>query len=50
MCFCFQALSSRLGKIIHGKIDQDNQGVIFTEAFVTRHRALIRGLFSAITR
>ncbi|XP_066468920.1 E3 UFM1-protein ligase 1 [Tiliqua scincoides] len=48
--FLKQALSVRLGKIINGKIDQDNQGVIFTEAFVTRHRALIRGLFSAITR
>ncbi|XP_060093344.1 E3 UFM1-protein ligase 1 [Heteronotia binoei] len=45
-----QTFSARLGKIIHGQIDQDNRGVIFTEAFVTRHRARIRGLFSAITR
>uniref|UniRef100_A0A8D0CBF6 E3 UFM1-protein ligase 1 n=1 Tax=Salvator merianae TaxID=96440 RepID=A0A8D0CBF6_SALMN len=48
--FLKQAFSSRLGKIIHGQIDQDNRGVIFTDAFVRRHRARIRGLFSAITR
>nr|XP_056712608.1 E3 UFM1-protein ligase 1 [Euleptes europaea] len=48
--FLKQAFSARLGKIICGQIDQDNRGLIFTEAFVTRHRALIRGLFSAITR
>ncbi|XP_060119739.1 E3 UFM1-protein ligase 1-like [Heteronotia binoei] len=48
--FLKQTFSARLGKIIHGQIDQDNRGVIFTEAFVTRHRARIRGLFSAITR
>ncbi|XP_077160006.1 E3 UFM1-protein ligase 1 isoform X2 [Paroedura picta] len=48
--FLKQAFSARLGKIIHGQIDQDNRGVIFTEAFVTQHRARIRGLFSAITR
>ncbi|XP_042293640.1 E3 UFM1-protein ligase 1 [Sceloporus undulatus] len=48
--FLKQAFSIRLGKIIHGQIDQDNRGVIFTDAFVTRHRARIRGLFRAITR
>ncbi|XP_062980935.1 E3 UFM1-protein ligase 1 isoform X1 [Elgaria multicarinata webbii] len=48
--FLKQVFSIRLGKIIHGQIDQDNRGVIFTEAFVTRHRARIRGLFRAITR
>ncbi|XP_019393318.1 PREDICTED: E3 UFM1-protein ligase 1 [Crocodylus porosus] len=48
--FLTQALSGRLGKIIRGQIDQDNRGVIFTEAFVSRHQARIRGLFSAMTR
>uniref|UniRef100_A0A8C0GI35 E3 UFM1-protein ligase 1 n=1 Tax=Chelonoidis abingdonii TaxID=106734 RepID=A0A8C0GI35_CHEAB len=48
--FLIQALSPRLGRIIRGQIDQDNKGVIFTKAFVARHRARIRGLFSAITR
>lgn len=45
-----QALTQRLGRIINGHIDLDNRGVIFTEAFVARHKARIRGLFSAITR
>ncbi|XP_060023756.1 E3 UFM1-protein ligase 1 isoform X2 [Lagenorhynchus albirostris] len=44
------ALTQRLGRIINGHIDLDNRGVIFTEAFVARHKARIRGLFSAITR
>ncbi|NXA35557.1 UFL1 ligase, partial [Eudromia elegans] len=48
--FLLQALSKRLGKIIRGQLDQDNRGVIYTDAFVSRHRARIRGLFSAITR
>ncbi|XP_063168021.1 E3 UFM1-protein ligase 1 [Candoia aspera] len=48
--FLKQVFSVRLGKIIHGQLDQDNRGVIFTDAFVTRHRARIRGLFRAITR
>ncbi|XP_020639413.3 E3 UFM1-protein ligase 1 [Pogona vitticeps] len=48
--FLKQAFSARLGKIIHGQIDQDNRGVIFTNAFVTRHQARIRGLFRAITQ
>ncbi|XP_029800670.1 E3 UFM1-protein ligase 1 isoform X2 [Suricata suricatta] len=48
--FLTQALTQRLGRIINGHIDLDNRGVIFTEAFVSRHRARIRGLFSAITR
>ncbi|EMP42445.1 E3 UFM1-protein ligase 1, partial [Chelonia mydas] len=43
-------LGQFINEIIHGQIDQDNKGVIFTEAFVARHRARIRGLFSAITR
>ncbi|XP_068016508.1 E3 UFM1-protein ligase 1 isoform X3 [Melanerpes formicivorus] len=48
--FLIQALSRRLGRIIHGQLDQENRGVIFTEAFMSRHRARIRGLFTAITR
>ncbi|CAF93798.1 unnamed protein product, partial [Tetraodon nigroviridis] len=47
--FLSEELSKRLGKLIQGEKDQYNQGVIFTPAFVARHRARIRGLFSAIT-
>ncbi|NWR93013.1 UFL1 ligase, partial [Furnarius figulus] len=48
--FLIQVLSRRLGRIIRGQLDQENRGVIFTEAFVSRHRARICGLFTAITR
>ncbi|XP_004580428.2 E3 UFM1-protein ligase 1 [Ochotona princeps] len=48
--FLTQALTQRFGRIINGHLDLDNRGVIFTEAFVARHKARIRGLFSAVTR
>ncbi|KAG9463149.1 hypothetical protein GDO78_022306 [Eleutherodactylus coqui] len=47
--FLTESLELRLGSLIQGKIDQNNKGVIYTEAFVARHRARIRGLFTAIT-
>ncbi|XP_010881150.1 E3 UFM1-protein ligase 1 [Esox lucius] len=48
--FLTEELSKRIGKILHGQMDEFNRGVIFTPAFVSRHRARIRGLFSAVTR
>lgn len=48
--FLSEELSKRLGKLIQGEMDQYHRGVIFTPAFVARHKARIRGLFSAITR
>ncbi|CAK6968203.1 E3 UFM1-protein ligase 1 [Scomber scombrus] len=48
--FLTEELSKRLGRLIQGEMDQYNRGVIFTPAFVARHKAKIRGLFSAITR
>lgn len=48
--FLTEELSKRLGKLIQGEMDQYNRGVIFTPAFVARHKARIRGLFSSITR
>ncbi|XP_032398317.1 LOW QUALITY PROTEIN: E3 UFM1-protein ligase 1 [Etheostoma spectabile] len=48
--FLSEELSKRFGKLIQGEMDQYNRGVIFTPAFVARHKARIRGLFSAITR
>ncbi|XP_063299652.1 E3 UFM1-protein ligase 1 [Pelobates fuscus] len=49
--FLTESLTARLGKIIQGKIDQsNNRSVIYTETFVARHRARIRGLFTAITK
>lgn len=48
--FLTEELSKRLGKLIQGELDQYNRGIIFTQAFVARHKARIQGLFSAITR
>ncbi|XP_077076345.1 E3 UFM1-protein ligase 1 isoform X2 [Siphateles boraxobius] len=48
--FLTEELNARLGRVILGQIDQCNRGVIFTQAFVSRHKACICGLFSAITR
>uniref|UniRef100_A0A8C8M4Z4 E3 UFM1-protein ligase 1 n=1 Tax=Oncorhynchus tshawytscha TaxID=74940 RepID=A0A8C8M4Z4_ONCTS len=48
--FLTEELSKRLGKVIQGQMDEYNRGVLFTPAFVSRHRARIRGLFSAVTR
>lgn len=48
--FLTEELNARLGRVIMGQIDQCNRGVIFTQAFVSRHKACICGLFSAITR
>ncbi|XP_077427198.1 E3 UFM1-protein ligase 1 isoform X2 [Vanacampus margaritifer] len=48
--FLNEELAKRLGKVIQGELDQYSRGVIFTPAFVARHKAKIRGMFSAITR
>ncbi|XP_077574949.1 E3 UFM1-protein ligase 1 [Stigmatopora nigra] len=48
--FLNESLSKRLGKLIQGELDQYSRGFIFTPAFVARHTAKVRGLFSAITR
>ncbi|KAK2883752.1 hypothetical protein QQF64_016521 [Cirrhinus molitorella] len=48
--FLTEELNSRLGRVIDGQIDQFNRGVIFTQAFLSRHKACVCGLFSAITR
>ncbi|XP_051501472.1 E3 UFM1-protein ligase 1 [Myxocyprinus asiaticus] len=48
--FLTEELNKRLDRVIQGQIDQYNRGVIFTQAFLSRHKARICGLFSAITR
>ncbi|KAJ3607144.1 hypothetical protein NHX12_026658 [Muraenolepis orangiensis] len=48
--FLTEELSRRLGNLVQGQFDQYNRGVIYTPAFVARHKARIRGLFSAVTR
>ncbi|XP_061130391.1 E3 UFM1-protein ligase 1 [Syngnathus typhle] len=48
--FLHDELAKRIGKVIQGELDLYSRGVIFTPAYVARHTAKIRGLFSAITR
>ena len=45
-----KAAEARLGSIIHGYLDPSSKGVIYTEAFLARQKARIRGVFSAVTR
>ena len=46
----FKLVETRLGTLIHGQLDQLERGVLFTDAFVARQMAYIRGVFSAITK
>ncbi|XP_068237090.1 E3 UFM1-protein ligase 1 [Palaemon carinicauda] len=48
--FISEIVVRRLGTIIQGQMDSQDTSVIYTEAFVTRHRAHVRGVLSAITR
>lgn len=48
--FSSKLVEARLGTIIHGQLDQLERGVLFTDAFVARQMACIRGVFSAITK
>ncbi|KAB5533346.1 hypothetical protein PHYPO_G00130670 [Pangasianodon hypophthalmus] len=47
--FLTQELSARVGRMIDGHMDQFS-GLIFTQNFINRQKAKIRGLFSSITR
>ena len=47
---CSQAIHQRLGTIVNGRIDDYDRDVIFTEAYINRHKAKIRGAFSAVTK
>lgn len=48
--FLQEQLSRRLGKIIHGRQDDQDPSLIYTETFVRRNTARIRGILSAITK
>lgn len=48
--FLISELVQRLGNIIDGKLDETNKDAIFTEAFIARHKANVRGMLSALTR
>lgn len=48
--FLSEHLHERVGQIILGHVDTYDRDVIFTDSFITRMKAQIRGAFSAITR
>nr|XP_045606783.1 E3 UFM1-protein ligase 1-like [Procambarus clarkii] len=48
--FMLEVVVERLGTIIHGQQDTHDRTVIFTDAFVARHKAHVRGVLCAITR
>ncbi|CAL4111274.1 unnamed protein product, partial [Meganyctiphanes norvegica] len=48
--FMLEVIVARLGIIIQGQQDDYDSRTIFTDAFVARHRARVRGALSAITR
>jgi hypothetical protein len=50
LLFFLQHLHERVGQIILGHVDTYDRDVIFTDSFITRMKAQIRGAFSAITR
>ena len=45
-----QAVKERLGTVIKGRIDNFDPDTIFTQAFVDKYKARIRGTFSGVTR
>ena len=45
-----QCIESSLGSKIHGQLDRSSGGgMVYTDGYVARHRARIRGLFTAVT-
>jgi hypothetical protein len=47
--FLREVVEDALGKVIQGQVDSQDSDVVFTNSFVARTRAVIRGAFSAIT-
>ncbi|CAL8125071.1 unnamed protein product [Orchesella dallaii] len=48
--FLQEQLSKRLGKLLHGRQDDQDPSLIYTETFVRRNTARIRGILSAVTK
>ncbi|XP_064629084.1 E3 UFM1-protein ligase 1-like [Lineus longissimus] len=48
--FLRELVEDQLGSVIEGQIDDSDRNIIFTEQFVNRHKAKIRGAFIAVTR
>ncbi|KAK3097920.1 hypothetical protein FSP39_014469 [Pinctada imbricata] len=48
--FISEHIHARVGRIVRGQVDSYDKNVIFTDSFLKRMKAQIRGAFSAITR
>lgn len=48
--FLLEHIEASLGIRIMGRLDKTDSGVLYTESYVARYQARIRGQFSAITR
>lgn len=48
--FLHKVVSERLGTLIQGQADQFDPRTIFTDSYVAQHKAVIRGVMSALTR
>uniref|UniRef100_H2YV25 E3 UFM1-protein ligase 1 n=1 Tax=Ciona savignyi TaxID=51511 RepID=H2YV25_CIOSA len=48
--FLIPELISRIGHQIEGKLDEHNKNAIFTEAYIAKHKAHVRGVLTAVTR
>lgn len=48
--FLQEQLTKRLGRLLHGRQDDQDPSLIYTETFVRRNTARIRGILSAITK
>ncbi|KAF6023211.1 UFL1 [Bugula neritina] len=48
--FLKKEVGSRLGTLVFGKVNPSNTDVLYTDAYLSRHKARIRGIFSALTR
>eukprot|EP00731_Ephydatia_muelleri_P035885 Em0174g4a len=48
--FLLEHIEESLGTRIIGRLDKTDSGVLYTESYVARYQARIRGQFSAITR
>lgn len=47
--FVREVIEEKIGTTIRGQVDSQDNDVIFTDAFVSRMTAKIRGAFSALT-
>lgn len=48
--FLQEQLSKRLGRLIHGRQDDQDPTLIYTETFVRRNTARVRGILSGVTK